>query len=63
VSFCAALDDFKCGAPGRSLGPIDCRTKTERPATILLPNGVAEHDIKRDVMDGSAKIAKENSTA
>jgi hypothetical protein len=38
------------------------RTKTERRATILLPNPVAAHDTKRDVMDGPAKILKENRT-
>jgi hypothetical protein len=38
------------------------RTKMERLATILLPNPVAAHDMKRDVMDGSAKIFKENRT-
>ena len=27
-----------------------CRTKTERRATILLPNWVAEHDTKRDLV-------------
>jgi hypothetical protein len=41
---------------------FDRRTKTEHLATILLPNWVAEHDTKRDVMDGSTKILKENST-
>jgi hypothetical protein len=39
------------------------RTKMERLATILLPNAVAAHDMKRDVMDGRAKIFKENNTA
>jgi len=34
----------------------------ERLATILLPNPVAAHDTKRDVMDGLAKIFKENRT-
>jgi hypothetical protein len=41
---------------------FDHRTKMERLATILLPNSVAAHDMKRDVMDGSAKIFKENRT-
>lgn len=36
------------------------RTKTEHLATILLPNPVAAHDTTRDVMDGDAKIFKEN---
>jgi hypothetical protein len=34
----------------------------ERLATILLPKPVAAHDIGRHVMDGSAKIFKENKT-
>jgi hypothetical protein len=37
-------------------------TKNEHFATILLPNWVAAHDTKRDVMDGPAKIFKENRT-
>jgi hypothetical protein len=41
------------------LGP---RTKIERPATILLPNSVAAHDIKPDETDGRAKKLNENST-
>ena len=41
---------------------FDHRTKTERRATILLPNPVAAHDAQRDVMDGYAKIFKENRT-
>jgi hypothetical protein len=39
------------------------QTKTEHRATILLPNPVAAHDTKPDVMDGPAKILKENRTA
>jgi hypothetical protein len=39
----------------------DQRTKTERRATILLPNWVAEHDTRRDVMDtGSVRIVGNN---
>ena len=34
----------------------------ERLATILLPNSVAAHDTRRDVMDGRAKLVKENNT-
>ena len=41
---------------------IDRGTKNEHRATILLPNRVAEHDTKRDLMDGPAKILKENRT-
>jgi hypothetical protein len=33
-------------------------TKTEHPATILLPNSVAPHDTERGVVDGLAKILK-----
>ena len=42
---------------------FDHRTKTEHRATILLPNPVAAHDTKPDVMDGPAKFLKENRTA
>jgi hypothetical protein len=38
------------------------RTKWERLATILLPNPVAAHVTGRDVMDGRAKLFKENNT-
>jgi hypothetical protein len=41
---------------------FDLRTKWERLATILLPNSVAAHDTRRDVVDGPAKILKENNT-
>jgi hypothetical protein len=39
------------------------RTKTEHPATILLPNSVAAHDTERVVMDGRGKKFKEYNTA
>jgi len=39
---------------------LDHRTKIERLATILLPNPVAAHDTNRNVMDGHAKIFKED---
>ena len=39
----------------------DHRTKTERPATILLPNSVAARDTKRDVTDGRAKPSKKTA--
>jgi hypothetical protein len=39
------------------------RTKTEQTATILLPNPVAAHDTERSLVDGRAKIFKENNTA
>src|ERR1035437_10199792 len=42
---------------------FDHRTKTEHRATILLPNPVAAHDTKPDVMDGPSKFLKENRTA
>jgi hypothetical protein len=42
--------------------PFNNRTKTERLATILLPNPVAAHDTKGDATDGRSKIIKENST-
>jgi hypothetical protein len=42
---------------------FDHRTKTEHRATILLPKPVAAHDRERHVMDGRAKIFKENNTA
>jgi hypothetical protein len=55
-------DRFAWGkAPRRTR--FDHRTKAEQPATILLPNPVAAHDRERDVMDGHAKIFKENNTA
>jgi hypothetical protein len=38
------------------------RTKTEHRATILLPNPVAAHDTEGDLVDGLAKILKENRT-
>jgi hypothetical protein len=37
---------------------LHVRTKTERPATILLPNSVAAHCTKRDEADGRAEIFK-----
>jgi hypothetical protein len=40
---------------------FDLRTKWERLATILLPNSVAAHDTRRDVVDGRAKKFKENN--
>ena len=48
--------------PGLQVGRPDFyhRTKTEHLATILLPNPVAAHDTKRDVVDGDAEILKEN---
>jgi hypothetical protein len=42
---------------------FDHRTKTEHRATILLPKPVAAHDREQHVMDGRAKIFKENNTA
>jgi hypothetical protein len=45
-------------APRRT--QIEHRTKTEHPATILLPNPVAADDTSRHVMDGFSKILKEN---
>jgi hypothetical protein len=38
------------------------RTKTEHLATILLPDPVAAHDTRREVVDGDAEILKENKT-
>ena len=46
-----------------SIARFDQRTKTEHRATILLPNPVAAYDRQRHVMDGRAKIFKENNTA
>ncbi len=46
-----------------SIARFDQRTKTEHRATILLPNPVAAYDRRRHVMDGRAKIFKENKTA
>jgi hypothetical protein len=62
---CKIQDDIDGNSLGNRGGVnhFDCGTKTERRATILLPNWVAKHDTKRDVMDGSVKILKENSTA
>jgi hypothetical protein len=39
-----------------------CRrgTKTERAATVLLPNWAAEHDTRRHRMDGQNEITKRN---
>jgi hypothetical protein len=52
---------FPFASAGR--GPdFDHRTKTEHLATILLPNPVAAHVTKRDVVDGDAEILKENRT-
>jgi hypothetical protein len=50
---------------GARLGvlPIDCRTKAEHRATILLPNWVARHDTKADETDAPAEILRENKTA
>src|SRR6266404_8978855 len=41
---------------------FDHRTKTEHLATILLPDPVAAHDTKRDVVDSDAEMLKENRT-
>ena len=51
------------GLDGAQQTRFDHRTKTERRATILLPNPVAAHDTERGVVDGRAKIFKENNTA
>src|SRR6516165_229364 len=57
----AGEEHLKWRGDGRRL--FDDRTNVERPATILLPNSVAQHDRGRHVMDDGAKIFKENNIA